>query len=231
MGATRTLRFSRMRSRIACVVLLFSSVFWVALGGSAPAYAGDQIVGIGAPYWTHTQTFSTTAGFVVTSSSSSTPMLFPAGRGGQDQSKAVVVRAAGAARCAYTGAATASDIDPTCIVVDASGPAGTGPGACESLMVAGDRWDGKPNWQLMIDKNAAGHRASLCTRAIVAGGDTLYAPCLVDADCAAPMGGGYCTPVAQLRSYQRLHASMKMVCEADAATVAIHIKKEEAQRF
>lgn len=198
----------------------------VLFGSQASA---EQLVGIGAPYWSGRLAATTTSQCVKTSSASGAACeLFPAGDGGSWAYRYVNITTSAAARCCFSmdqsAAAGAFGI------TDSVGTNGSGPGQCVSLPGAGSVRFIRPSASDM--RSMPGGRAGTCSGLSPnnKSQEALYPACDSTAHCTAySSGGGTCTAIGSVTELQRQAVGVYLLCVADS-TANVDITKESVRR-
>lgn len=169
--------------------LLLPLMLLLAAGGAS---AQPLIVGGGAPYWTRTQTISTTAHCVPVSGSDHLCALFPAGEGKSHAAKSAWVSADAAAICAWSGDGALA-LSSAGVVTDSGTEFGSGQGAAFTLASGASARVEVPRRSTLRSAGTPGTRSGLCSVAVVNASESplIYAPCDADVDCTF-YGGGTC---------------------------------------
>lgn len=181
-----------------------------------------QLSGVGSVYRAMRLTGTAGTLTVKTSTGSSVAALFAAGTALED--RATVVDASGAGTCCFVMDDSVTQVQISDGSVSDTGPIGpgSGPGACKTFLFAGDRWDQRPQRDLI--KSGPGGRTGICSTAIVSVGDTLFPPCAVDGDCAA-LSAGTCTADASTTRDQRARVGVFLACTGN--TIVFEARKEK----
>lgn len=189
------------------------------IGGAALA---NQLTGLGAGYWSRSQTLNASTAACVTQSDGTTCQLFPSGTDRVYLPRAIVASTSGSTECCFVHDSSL-DIAASGQVTDPSGPNGTGDGDCFELPVAGGLWQGQV--RRAYHQSLAGYRSGLCpNRTLVHSSfgvtESLHAPCSAGA-CPAAYGGGTCdtTPSSEMLR----HAGIFLNCEG----TQVHVRKEQ----
>lgn len=201
---------------------------------SSIAFADDQVIGLGASYWAYRQSITTSTACIVRSVGSAQCALFPAGDSMDNGSRVAVVSSDGAGYCCFAGSGALA-IDSNLRVTDASGPYGTGQGACYAFPSTGGEWQVQPNRSVMIASASSGARVGLCSTMLSGANGSnepsttgIFAPCSIDADCTNWTSAGTCT--TSPTTFQQLQAGVVLNCVSASGTINVAVRKEYVRR-